>query len=399
MILGATLTVTIAALLTTVARLYVRLKMIRNIGWDDYVMVFAMALCLAGQGVVISQVHHGAGRHIEYIHPIDIGKGLKMNFVSQPIYLWGIALVKISVGFFLLRIAVSKFYRRLIISIMVFMGVYTFGCFMTILLQCTDIRVMWDPTIKATCWTASTIKALGYTNAGFNISTDLAFAVFIPIPMLWEVQMNRRHKASLVCILGLGIFATAAAVVKLTYLPNYGKTGDWLWDSRNITIWTIAECNIGIIAGNLPCLKPIFRTVLGSTYGRGSRKTTNRRYSSRPYGPGTNNRSDAKNYASIHSNKTTDGDFKGYGAAGDAYMLTTIDARKESNPSKSNSGRSSPMRASSESIIRQDNKAHAFSGLGGIEVTTKVDVESSHSPTDKYEHGIRQNRADVRHMI
>jgi hypothetical protein len=33
-ILGATLTVTIAAFLTVVARLYVRLRMIRNVGWD-----------------------------------------------------------------------------------------------------------------------------------------------------------------------------------------------------------------------------------------------------------------------------------------------------------------------------------------------------------------------------
>jgi hypothetical protein len=33
-ILGATMTVTIAALITMIARLYVRLRMIRNIGWD-----------------------------------------------------------------------------------------------------------------------------------------------------------------------------------------------------------------------------------------------------------------------------------------------------------------------------------------------------------------------------
>lgn len=33
-ILGATLTVTIAALITTAARLYVRAKLIRNVGWD-----------------------------------------------------------------------------------------------------------------------------------------------------------------------------------------------------------------------------------------------------------------------------------------------------------------------------------------------------------------------------
>jgi hypothetical protein len=33
-ILGATLTVTIAAFITIIARLYVRLRMIRNVGWD-----------------------------------------------------------------------------------------------------------------------------------------------------------------------------------------------------------------------------------------------------------------------------------------------------------------------------------------------------------------------------
>jgi hypothetical protein len=37
-ILGATLTVTIAALITLVARLYVRIRMIRNVGWDVSVL-------------------------------------------------------------------------------------------------------------------------------------------------------------------------------------------------------------------------------------------------------------------------------------------------------------------------------------------------------------------------
>jgi hypothetical protein len=60
-ILAATLTVTIAALITTVTRMYVRIGMIRNVGWDvrnyllechlfilishqDYTMCFAMLL-------------------------------------------------------------------------------------------------------------------------------------------------------------------------------------------------------------------------------------------------------------------------------------------------------------------------------------------------------------------
>lgn len=91
--------------------------------------------------------------------------------------------------------------------------------------------------------------------------------------MLWNLNVHVRTRVSLIAVLGLGVFACAAAFVKLGYLVNYGKLGDWLWDSRNITIWTAVEMNIGIVAGSLPTLRPLFKRFLGSVYGKGSRKT------------------------------------------------------------------------------------------------------------------------------
>ncbi|QRC98512.1 hypothetical protein JI435_045660 [Parastagonospora nodorum SN15] len=386
-ILAATLTVTIAALFAVIARLYVRLRMIRNVGWDDYVMVTSMILCIAGQCIIIPQVYYGAGRHIEYIEIHEFQNSFRLNFVTQPLYLFAICLTKLSVGFFLLRIAVQPFYKKLIIGIMCFMSFYTIGCFFTIVLQCTDLRVQWDQTVKGTCWSTKTLKSLSYSNQALNILTDVAFSVAIPIPMLWNVQMNRRQKASIIGILGLGMFATAAAVVKLSYVSTYGRSGDWLWDSRDLTIWTVIECNVAIIAGCLPCLKPLFRTVLGSTYGRGTRKTEPSKYISRPYGPGTPQRS--RNYSELHSNKTADTDYKGYGGK-DAYMLTTIGTEKHmgGDVSRLSSGRSSPNQGkdSSESIARL-NSEPGFGGLGRIAVTTKVDVTESEIYDDRQRHG------------
>lgn len=76
------------------------------------------AKCIAGQCIVIPQVHYGAGKHIEHIQAEDFRQGMKLNFISQPLYLVAICFVKFSVGFFLLRIAVRPFFRRLIIGIM-----------------------------------------------------------------------------------------------------------------------------------------------------------------------------------------------------------------------------------------------------------------------------------------
>lgn len=92
-------------------------------------MTLAMALSLAGLGVIIGQVLHGGGQHIGDVDPKVYSIGMKLNFISQPIYLWAICVVKLSIGCSLLRIASTKFWRVLILSIQCFMGLYTLGCF------------------------------------------------------------------------------------------------------------------------------------------------------------------------------------------------------------------------------------------------------------------------------
>ncbi|XPT00395.1 hypothetical protein M3J09_009548 [Ascochyta lentis] len=359
-----------------------------------------MVLCAVGQIIIIPEVYYGAGRHIQHIEPDHFATGYKLNFITQPIYFFAIALVKISVGFFLLRIAVRPIYRRVVIGVMAFMGFYTISCFFTIILQCTDLAVQWNHTIKATCWGPHTIKTLSYLNVSLNILTDVLFSIVIPIPLLWSVQMNKRQKSSLMCILGLGIFATAAALVKTSLLPSYGRTGDWLWDSRNLTIWTVVECNTGIVAGSLPCLKPLFRVVLGSTYGRGSRKTTVPQYGygTRQCGAGTR-QSGAKGWGTLASNKTgdeTDGP-RAYGKAGESYMLTTINAERDFKAKSGTSRASGEERESTgKSSTDSLHRGHTIEGLGGIKVDTVVNVVESHSPLDfEFDDANPRERKDI----
>ena len=99
--------------------------------------------------------------------------------------------------------------------------------------------------------------------------------------MLWKLQVNFRTWVTLLCILGIGVFTRAAASVKVSYLPNYGKEGDLLWDSRYITIWTTVELDVAITAASLPCLKPIFKKLLASTYGQDSHGTHHKEKSER----------------------------------------------------------------------------------------------------------------------
>lgn len=132
------------------------------------------------------------------------------------------------------------------------------------MVQCERLAMNWDPTITRSCWSMTTLHGLAYSNQALNILTDLTFAIFIPVPMLWKLQMNKRTKASVIGVLALGVFACIAAMVRVPSQMNYGKVGDLMWDSRNLTIWTVTECNIGIVAGSMPAMKPLFRPLLGT---------------------------------------------------------------------------------------------------------------------------------------
>lgn len=109
------------------------------------------------------------------------------------------------------------------------------------------------------------VQGLGYTDATLNIATDVFFAVFTSVPLFWDLNVHRRTRVSLIAVLGLGVIACGDSIIEAVYLYNLGKYSDWLWDSRNISIWHVVELNTGIVAGCVPAIRPLFRGVLGGS--------------------------------------------------------------------------------------------------------------------------------------
>ncbi|KAG6359417.1 hypothetical protein INS49_012938 [Diaporthe citri] len=242
-----------------------------------------MLLSLAGEGIIIAEAHYGARRHFGDIPPAMYSEGMKMNVISGPIYVVAVATVKVSVGLALLRIAGHTAYPYLVMTVMAIMGSWAFlsnfpilglpptGSFMmqTIMFQCSNPAMRWDSSVKGTCWPQHVVQGQGHTDATLNIATDVFFAVVIPAPLFWNLNVNRRTRVWLIAVLGLGVFACAASIIKRVYLYNLGNYSDWLWDSRNISIWHVVELNTGVVAGSLPAMRPLFRGVLGgSTWDR-----------------------------------------------------------------------------------------------------------------------------------
>ncbi|OAL04682.1 hypothetical protein IQ06DRAFT_374056 [Phaeosphaeriaceae sp. SRC1lsM3a] len=269
-ILGITGSFFTLAAIVVLLRCYVRLRLLKTFGADDYVMLLAMVLNTATFVCFKLRTDYGLGRHllVLFMNPSNVFKFQKTLYVQSLIMMVGISTVKISIALTLLRLSSERMHTRILWSTIVFLIFMTLGCGGSLVWQCLPVAAAWDYSLRppplgtgsAKCYSNIVFRNLGLMNSIFNIVTDVLFAC-LPVPLIWRLQLNLRTRLSLIAILSLGWFACCAAIVKTVYQWRIFEDTDWsVYDSFNV--WGFVEFSIGIIAACLPTLKPLFRGLL-----------------------------------------------------------------------------------------------------------------------------------------
>lgn len=166
---------TAVAFVFVAMRFYVRVKMTKNTSWDDWFCLSAWVIGILLTSVsvsfvglyregslltpslqivqfvelmfIIPEVRLGAGRHAAYIDPpSNIVAGLRMNFVTQPMFIIAVTLIKISIGFYLLRLAISHTYSVIIKVNMAVVFALCVGYTCKCLLCCCDVSFILHKT-------------------------------------------------------------------------------------------------------------------------------------------------------------------------------------------------------------------------------------------------------------
>ncbi|KAM5361834.1 hypothetical protein ACJZ2D_012864 [Fusarium nematophilum] len=123
--------------------------------------------------------------------------------------------------------------------------------------MCRPISANWNKN-AGVCSPPIVITSLSYLVSAAAVATDWICAV-LPGFMLYKAQMKRATKISISIILGLGVLASIATIVRLPYIAFYAKTENYLHNVANITLWSIFESGTGIIAGSLPSLRRLLK--------------------------------------------------------------------------------------------------------------------------------------------
>ncbi|KAI4625150.1 uncharacterized protein J4E87_004996 [Alternaria ethzedia] len=243
-------------------RVYTRLH---NNAWglDDWSMTAATVPFTGLTIACIGGAFSGVGVHDDNLNAEEKVKGMEFFFFFEVFYCAAIIPIKMSISFMLIRIASRrKAYIYSLYTVSAMFIVMNLIAMLYIIFQCAPVSYAWDTsTPGGKCNPAQTLADIYYATTAVNIATDW-FCALLPIPLLWNVQLNRNAKLSVGVILGLGALASLSACIRLVYTVNLTNATDYLHGVSKVILWGYAENGVGMIVGCVATLRPLLQRVL-----------------------------------------------------------------------------------------------------------------------------------------
>ena len=118
---------------------------------------------------MLMQVHYGLGRHDIYIGEPNAIETLKWNQLARLTFIPTVALVKMSICFFLLRILDPRSHPHFRIYIWLVMGASVITNIILLIvwaIQCIPLDAVWDPHIEGQCLSQTIVVDIAYVQAG-----------------------------------------------------------------------------------------------------------------------------------------------------------------------------------------------------------------------------------------
>ncbi|KAK4107818.1 hypothetical protein N656DRAFT_784967 [Canariomyces notabilis] len=264
------------AILVVGARLYARLRIVRRLSIDDCIILFTLCLGLGNSIFLTISTSWGLGQHLSVLQadPERVMYTVKWVYLCEFFSILCPCFGRISFALLLLGIIppTSTSRRTFLKCIIVVQLVVDVGTVIISFSQCQPLEGFWNKSIASTCWPPFVQQYTGFTQGSVCSLIDLILALF-PASMFWSLKMQWKQKVALSSLMGLGVFAMIASIVKTVGLRAITATDDLTYEMANLAIWWTLEANLVLIAASVPTLRPIFKVKRGQIRDGGSAGT------------------------------------------------------------------------------------------------------------------------------
>ncbi|GAB1316548.1 hypothetical protein MFIFM68171_06758 [Madurella fahalii] len=244
------------SILIVATRSFVRAVLIRKFGADDATIVVALVFCICYLAEIVVGKQNGMGHAMSVLSMDNMLNIIKVTLSIQLTYYAAVSFIKFSILCMYLRFVATPMLRRACIGMIVFHSLFFIVCIAVTVAQCQPLHKMWDimGTVDGKCINTT---AFFYFTSGFNIVTDIIILA-LPIKTLIGINRPLKEKIALVCVFGVGTFATIVAMVRLHTIYTYTLAVDPFQNSILVNLWSVIEINVAVGCASAPALKPLF---------------------------------------------------------------------------------------------------------------------------------------------
>ncbi|OJJ71859.1 hypothetical protein ASPBRDRAFT_126371 [Aspergillus brasiliensis CBS 101740] len=255
-ILALNWTAAAIAILIMILRVIAKLR-IRHYAVNDTAMLCALVLALAASVMINLAIAHGYGRHFQYLSRADQVLALKYYTSFQCLSIIATGAGRAAFTLYLLNILRQERYLGWILwfifALQIIINIVSVA---TILAQCQNIDSLWDAHVDTACWDPNVERIYGYVQCSINTTSDLFLAVF-PTYTFWSLSLKLRVKISLVVLMGFGLVAMVASIMRIVHLRSIAERGDQTAATVKLTRWALTECYLVIVTASMPCIRSL----------------------------------------------------------------------------------------------------------------------------------------------
>ncbi|KAF2220395.1 hypothetical protein BDZ85DRAFT_284135 [Elsinoe ampelina] len=255
----ANIAITTITLFSVFLRMFVRLKMLRQFGREDWAMVLTTMLYIVHSAMLFSISEVGKkyiGGNFKLMNKFN-----SINRVGNGFFALTMVALKFSLGFFFLRIIGHKKPQRYtiwalmgltLVSGSLYFGLATFTC-----AQVKDVGVLTGPR----CHVQKTSTYIFAVFSVVNIVSDFVMTL-IALFALWKAKLPIITKLIAGSLLALGCVGGIASIVRLVIVLQPVDLFGYIRQLFNSGLWLSIEIAVGIIAANFAMVRPILQLFL-----------------------------------------------------------------------------------------------------------------------------------------
>ncbi|KXX73264.1 hypothetical protein MMYC01_209387 [Madurella mycetomatis] len=247
----------VLAVVAVALRLASRGCILHVLGLTDCFIVLTLLFSVINTVSIGFHVAYGLGHHVVDLTWEEIGTFFKVLYGSIIVNNLGVYLAKISVLLLFLDIFIVSWVRRATYVVIVLATLCCLWTTLSNIFFCIPIRKFWDFTLAADpdrkC-IATPMKY--YVDGSLNLALDFVM-LFMPLPVIWHMNIPFGHKLWLYSVFVLGFSVCLISVARIYFVYDSLNTNDPTLSGLHIITWSMLEINLSIIIACIPTLKPL----------------------------------------------------------------------------------------------------------------------------------------------